>query len=65
MRHLLYIAVSFLMFPVAVVSAADWPMWRHDSARSAECPEVLPDDLQLLWMRELPKLNPAFRTKRL
>jgi len=65
MRHLLYVAVSFLMIPMAVVSAADWPMWRHDSARSAESNEVLPDSLQLLWVRELPKLKPAFRTKRL
>ncbi|MBI2480864.1 MAG: PQQ-binding-like beta-propeller repeat protein, partial [Planctomycetia bacterium] len=65
MRSLLSVAVLFLLLPMVHVSAADWPMWRHDSARSAESPEVLPDDLKLLWMRELRPLKPAFRTKRL
>ncbi|MDA1052340.1 MAG: PQQ-binding-like beta-propeller repeat protein [Planctomycetota bacterium] len=65
MRPLLYFAAAFLLLVVNFVSAADWPMWRHDAARSAESDELLPDDLQLLWMRELPKLKPAFRTKRL
>ncbi len=65
MRSFLYVAVAFFLLPAALVSAADWPMWRHDAARSAESPDVLPDDLKLLWMRELPPLKPAYRTKRM
>lgn len=65
MRSFLYVAVAFFLLPAALASAADWPMWRHDAARSAESPEVLPDDLKLLWMRELPPLKPAYRTKRM
>lgn len=65
MRSFLYVAVAFFLLPAALVSAADWPMWRHDAARSAESPEILPDDLKLLWMRELAPLKPAFRTKRM
>ena len=34
----------------------DWPMWRYDANRSAHSPEQLPDDLQLLWVREYPRL---------
>ncbi|MEX0819415.1 MAG: PQQ-binding-like beta-propeller repeat protein, partial [Pirellulaceae bacterium] len=65
MRSLPFLAVPLLFITVNQTSAADWPMWRHDAARSAESKEVLPDDLQLRWVRELPKLKPAFRTKRL
>lgn len=65
MRILLFTVAALLLFMAQTGIAADWPMWRHDSARSAESNEVLPDDLQLLWSRELPKLKPAFRTKRL
>ncbi len=65
MRSVLSIAVPLLLIPGTLVTAADWPMWRHDAARSAESQEVLPDDLKLLWMRELPPLKPAFRTKRM
>ena len=31
-------------------------MWRYDANRSAHSPEQLPDDLQLLWVREYPRL---------
>ncbi|MBP86695.1 MAG: hypothetical protein CMJ64_08265 [Planctomycetaceae bacterium] len=47
------------------VEASDWPMWRHDASRSAENEEQLPNDLALLWTRDLPRLKPAYRTKRL
>jgi len=33
-------------------SAGDWPMWRYDAGRTAASPEILPDNLQLLWTRE-------------
>jgi len=31
--------------------AADWPMWRFDSGRSAASPDGLPADLKPLWTR--------------
>ncbi len=34
------------------VEAADWPMWRYDSGRTASSPENLPDELNLLWVRQ-------------
>ena len=45
--------------------AADWPMWRHDSARTAVSPDSLPADLHLQWVREFPPLKPAFHSARL
>ena len=56
---------AFSLLPVPNATAGDWPMWRHDAARSAETEEQLPDRLTLLWTRELPKLKPAYRTRRL
>ncbi len=35
----------------ALLRAADWPMWRFDSGRSAASPDELPADLQLMWTR--------------
>jgi outer membrane protein assembly factor BamB len=40
--------------------ADDWPMWRHDAARSAKSSEILPENLSLQWAREYPPLRPAF-----
>ena len=45
--------------------AEDWPTWRYDVERTAETPQVLADDLGLLWSRELPKPLPAFNDVRL
>ncbi len=47
------------------VNAGDWPMWRYDSARSAVTEDALPEDLNLLWTRLLPRPSPAFKSKRL
>lgn len=33
------------------VVASDWPQWRYDAGRSAHSPEVLPDQLQLVWQK--------------
>jgi outer membrane protein assembly factor BamB len=49
-----------LMTVASLASAADWPMWRCDAARTAASPETLPEQLHLQWMRELPPLKPAF-----
>ncbi|MCB9941575.1 MAG: PQQ-binding-like beta-propeller repeat protein [Planctomycetaceae bacterium] len=65
MRHFAYVVFPFLLLAANLASADDWPMWRRDAARSAESHEELPNDLHPLWVRELPKLKPAFRTKRL
>ena len=51
------------IFPAAV--ADDWPMYRHDDGRRAVTPDNLPEDLHLAWIRELPKLTPAFKNSRL
>ncbi len=45
--------------------SADWPMWRHDSGRTASSSEVLPDKLEVRWTRELPAPSPAYRDTRL
>jgi outer membrane protein assembly factor BamB len=52
--------IALTVLNVTLASAADWPMWRYDAARSANSPEQLPDKLHLQWTRELPPLKPAF-----
>ena len=43
------------------VQAADWPMWRSDSHRSAAAPDVqLPQKLDLLWSRSLSQRQQAW-----
>lgn len=62
---------SLIFLLVASVSistqsrAADWPMWRFDVERTAESPQKLPSDLELLWRRDLQKPQPAFNDVRL
>ena len=45
--------------------ATDWPMYRNDAGRRGVTEDSLPENLSLTWMRELPKLTPAFKDKRL
>ena len=45
--------------------ATDWPMYRNDAGRRGVTEDRLPESLSLTWMRELPKLTPAFKDKRL
>ena len=40
--------------------AADWPMWRHDAARSAATSEALAPTLHRQWTRHLPRLQGAW-----
>ncbi|MHC4403491.1 MAG: outer membrane protein assembly factor BamB family protein, partial [Planctomycetota bacterium] len=54
-----------LAWVAAIASAEDWPMWRYDAARSAQTSQTLPEELHLLWVRQFPKLKPAYRTKRI
>jgi outer membrane protein assembly factor BamB len=41
-------------------SAADWPMWRYDAARSAAAPGDIATNLTLLWSRRLPPVRQAW-----
>ncbi len=41
-------------------SAANWPMWRYDAARTASTDHQLPEELHLLWTRQLRKPDPAW-----
>lgn len=59
-------AATLLLICVAFqLSGANWPMWRYDASRTAESPQKLPDDLNLIWSRQLPKPIPAFKDVRL
>ncbi|MFZ5831173.1 MAG: PQQ-binding-like beta-propeller repeat protein [Planctomycetota bacterium] len=50
--------LQWLAAPPAI--AGDWPQWRYDARRSADCPEALPADLHLVWSRQLPPPRPAW-----
>ncbi len=56
------LAVRLMVICGAAADArpADWPMWRHDAERSAETDEKLPAELHLQWVRQYPKLKPAW-----
>ena len=54
-----------VLFISSDLSAADWPMWRCDPARTAETNETLPAELSLRWVRSLPKLTSTYREQRL
>src|SRR5688572_29574875 len=43
-----------------IARGGDWPQWRFDGQRSAASPEDLPGEMKLHWVRELPKLTPAW-----
>ena len=60
-------ALIFLVIVFATVRffAADWSMWRYDVERTAESPQQLSHDLDLLWHRNLAKPLPAFDDVRL
>jgi outer membrane protein assembly factor BamB len=49
-----------LLISTACLQAGDWPMWRHDAARSAAAPDDIADKPVLLWSRQLPPVNPAW-----
>lgn len=45
-----------------VLVAADWPMWRANSARTGYVDKPLQTDLHLQWQRDLPPATPAWPT---
>ncbi len=53
------LSLSFLCV-TSLATAGDWPMWRHDAARSGSTPDKLATDLHLQWTRELPAPQPAW-----
>src|SRR5438876_706475 len=53
-------SVLGLLLSASLAAAADWPMWRCDARRTAASPQRLADDLRPQWVRELPRLKPAW-----
>ena len=43
-----------------VADGGDWPQWRYDAQRSAASREELPAQLSSQWVRQLPRLKPAW-----
>ena len=54
--------VTFLLMHL-YCNAGDWPQFKRDGSRIAHSKEVLPDNLSLLWIRNLDKPTPAWRDK--
>ena len=65
-RHFRILSLATLLIATPL-SAADWPMWRHDPGRTATTAEELPASGKLtpLWSRQLPEPAPAYRDARL
>ncbi|MCF6310828.1 MAG: PQQ-binding-like beta-propeller repeat protein [Verrucomicrobiales bacterium] len=64
--QLLLIVVLWCGVCASPLRSADWPMWRHDAGRTAESKERFDvDKLELLWLRRLPVIKPAYRDARL
>ena len=62
----LQLAVASCLFLVhRSATASDWPMYRCDAGRRGVTQGSLPENLSLAWVRELPKLAPAFKDDRL
>lgn len=51
------ILVSLIGTPV---QAGDWPQWRYNLGHGASTPDPLPQDLQLQWVRQLPRAEAAW-----
>ncbi len=49
-----------VLAPAGPRAPGDWPTWRHDAARTAASPHELPAALHLQWVREYPRLAPAW-----
>ena len=64
MRHSAMARAALILAVVLVAAglcpAGDWPMWRHDAARTAVTDEKLPPELHLQWVVEYPPQEPAW-----
>ena len=58
-RRLVIVMLAALLSPL-VADGGDWPLWRYDAQRSAASPNELPARLSLHWVRQLPRLKPAW-----
>lgn len=57
----LLVALLFLnLISLPAARGGDWPLWRYDAQRSAASPDELPSQLELQWVRQLPRLKPAW-----
>ncbi len=65
MRQSACLLISILLLSCGALSAADWPMWRHDAGRTAASPGTLPEALEVIWSRDLPASEPAYQDVRL
>ncbi|MCH9655330.1 MAG: PQQ-binding-like beta-propeller repeat protein [Planctomycetes bacterium] len=54
-----------ILFPGHLTFAEDWNTWRHDNQHSGISNEELPENLKLIWARQLPKPSPAWNDSRL
>ena len=66
-RRILSVLVVFSCWlPVCETATAnDWPMYRCDTRRRGVTEDSLSENLPRAWMRELPKLTPTLKDKRL
>ncbi|MCA9414759.1 MAG: PQQ-like beta-propeller repeat protein, partial [Candidatus Omnitrophica bacterium] len=55
-----HLLVLLLFIGTAVATAADWPTWRADSRRTANIDEGLPENLSLIWSRDLGAPKPCW-----
>ena len=63
---LLSLAVVSCWLPLCETTTAnDWPMYRCDAGRRGVTRDSLSGNMSLAWIRELPKLTPAFKDDRL
>ena len=60
-RRIVCLSILAALVSPLVAGAADWPQWRYDAQRSAASPDDLPGALRLEWVRELPRLTPAWQ----
>ncbi|MBT7065677.1 MAG: PQQ-binding-like beta-propeller repeat protein, partial [Verrucomicrobia bacterium] len=58
---LVFVALLMLIAPLA--RSADWPMWKHNSGRTAVSPGALSTELHLQWVRQLPPARQAWKDK--
>ncbi|MCF7973221.1 MAG: PQQ-binding-like beta-propeller repeat protein [Phycisphaerae bacterium] len=53
-------ASTLLLFSALSAGAGDWPQWRYDVGHGASTPEALSQELQLQWVRQLPRPHAAW-----
>lgn len=62
LRTVLACVSVFSLLPMALL-AGDWPMRRHDAARSGTSPDTLPEVCYRQWVRALPARRMAWQNE--